>query len=81
MSTDIWSLGITAVELIDGKNPTENLSPEEAEKLIKSEKPVTIMNPIKADQLCIELVNKCLERDNEKRITAREILNVTIYSK
>lgn len=77
MSTDIWSLGITAVELIDGKTPTEDLTREETEKFIKGKAPINIKNPINANQLCIDLVKKCLERNHEKRITAEQILVVS----
>jgi serine/threonine protein kinase len=84
--TDIWSLGITCIEMIEGEPPYSNLKPRcVIEKIGKS--------PPKADELIdshyhtyefINFVKKCLEINPNKRPSAKELLNhsfIINYSK
>ena len=77
MKTDIWSLGITCMELVEGEPPYGDLKPEEVmEKIAK--------NPPKAGDIIdvkehtddfIDFVNQCLEIDPNKRPTASKLIN------
>ena len=77
MKTDIWSLGITCMELVEGEPPYGDLKPEEVmEKIAK--------NPPKAGDIIdvkehtddfIDFVNKCLEINPNKRPTANMLIN------
>ena len=74
--TDIWSLGITCLELAEGEPPYGDLKPEEVmEKIAK--------NPPKAGDIIdvkehtedfINFVNLCLEIDPNKRPSADSLL-------
>ncbi|XP_076359378.1 serine/threonine-protein kinase PAK 2-like isoform X3 [Tachypleus tridentatus] len=64
LEVDIWSLGITAIEMIDGQPPyyDENSDMPEIENKDN-------LSPVFQDFL-----NKCLEVDVTKRYTASELL-------
>ncbi|CEP01681.1 hypothetical protein PBRA_008623 [Plasmodiophora brassicae] len=46
-SSDVWSLGITAIELADGKPPRANLTAYQAMKAIAKDPPPTLSSPSK----------------------------------
>ena len=74
--TDIWSLGITCIEMIEGEPPYSQLKPRFAMEKIGKEPP-------SSDELLIgknysnefkDFVSKCLEVNQKKRPTAKELL-------
>lgn len=71
-SSDIWSLGVTAIELATGSNPyNANLDPLEQMKMITSK---TIPNvPDNYSPEFHDFVNKCLQFEPSKRATALEL--------
>jgi len=72
MKTDIWSLGITCLELVEGQPPYSNLSPQEVlEKIaVKPPKAKDIINEMEHTSNFINFVNLCLEIDPKKRPSA-----------
>ncbi|KAG2230047.1 kinase-like domain-containing protein [Thamnidium elegans] len=73
-SVDIWSLGITAIEMVEGTPPhLEN--PEHAIRLLTTERvSPSLKDP---DQLSLQFrdfLGKCLQFNAEKRPTASELL-------
>ncbi|XP_045193172.2 serine/threonine-protein kinase Pak-like isoform X3 [Mercenaria mercenaria] len=71
---DIWSLGITVIEMLEGDPPYIKERPTDAMKLIKKfgkpkvKKFCTLSNELK------DFLDKCLEVDMNKRAKARELL-------
>ena len=75
--TDIWSLGITCVELVEGEPPNGSVKPREVMEKIRTAPPRVeeIIDTNEHTDEFIDFVGKCLEIDPSKRPTAEQLLN------
>jgi len=75
--TDIWSLGITCIEMVEGEPPNSELKPRCAIEKISRDPPLVdelISSDIHTDEF-IDFVRKCLEINPAKRPSAKQLLN------
>lgn len=71
---DIWSLGITAIELACGEPPHANVHPMRAIFMIPNSEPPTLPEPQKWSKDFHDFVRVCLQKEPSKRPTAEQLL-------
>ena len=71
---DIWSLGITALEMAEGRPPYGHLHPMKAIFVIPTKPAPTFKHIEKWSNQFIDFVDKCLVKDPAKRSSAIELL-------
>jgi len=72
---DIWSLGITAIEMMERDPPNFNLKPFQLMLKLPTAPPPTFKNPTKVSALLKEFVASCLQKDVTKRPDAKQLLS------
>ncbi|KAL2080457.1 hypothetical protein ACEWY4_024250 [Coilia grayii] len=71
---DIWSLGITAIEMAEGKPPYADIHPMRAIFMIPTNPPPTFRKPELWTDEFTDFVKKCLVKNPEHRATATQLL-------
>lgn len=71
---DIWSLGITVIELAERQPPYYHIPPTRAMFVISNKPPAGLSNPQQFSELFIHFVSLCLTVDASKRPSAQELL-------
>ncbi|KAJ6610213.1 kinase-like domain-containing protein [Mycena sp. CBHHK59/15] len=77
---DIWSLGIMAIEMIEGEPPYLNQNPLKALYLIATNGTPTIANPENLSAVFGDYLAKTLEVDAEKRPNATQLLQHPFFA-
>lgn len=76
---DIWSLGITAIELAKGEPPNSDQHPMKVLFKIPKEDPPQLIGNF--SKIFKEFVEKCLNKDADNRPTARDLLKLSFIQK
>lgn len=72
---DIWSLGITALEMAEGKPPYGDIHPMRAIFMIPTKPPPSFRDPDKWSPEFIDFVSVCLVKNPKERALASDLLN------
>jgi p21-activated kinase 1 len=71
---DIWSLGITAIEMVEG-SPPHLEDPDQAIRLLTNDRvPPTLKNPLQYSPCFRDFLGRCLQFNAESRPGASELL-------
>ncbi|KAK8720309.1 hypothetical protein OTU49_013424, partial [Cherax quadricarinatus] len=71
---DVWSLGITAIELADGEPPLSEIHPMRALFQIPRNPPPTLDRPVEWSFELNDFIAECLIKDFEQRPGSKELL-------
>lgn len=74
-ATDIWSLGITLIEMLEGVPPNAEVPPVRAMYMTLYSDPPQMKNSPARSPETISFVTACLQKDTTKRPTATELLS------
>ncbi|XP_022116474.2 neither inactivation nor afterpotential protein C isoform X2 [Pieris rapae] len=64
---DVWALGITTIEMVDGKGPFEDMHPTGALFQIVRNPPPGVLKPAMSSNEINDFINECLEKNPEHR--------------
>ena len=70
---DVWSLGITIIEMAEGTPPHANLNPLRAIFLIPSKPPPTIADPDIWSPEMLDFLGKCLQKAPSQRMDSAQL--------
>ncbi|XP_018328516.1 neither inactivation nor afterpotential protein C isoform X2 [Agrilus planipennis] len=71
---DVWALGITAIELADGKAPFQDMHPTRAMFQIVRNPPPTLYRPANWSEEFNDFINECLVKNPEHRPFIIEVM-------
>ncbi|XP_074389722.1 serine/threonine-protein kinase PAK 3-like [Zonotrichia albicollis] len=73
---DIWSLGIMGLEMVEGEAPYQREARLRVFELIESNGPPKLQNPRHHSALLHDFLRCCLQADEDRRWSAKELLQV-----
>ena len=78
LKSDVWSLGISLIEIAEGKNPFEGFTIYAITRIVCSDAPLPSLSSEKWSAEFVDFVNKCLVRDVNERWSVEQLMNVSV---
>ena len=76
MKTDVWALGISLIEMAEGKNPFDGCNSAVVMNRVMNKEPPTLSSS-KWSAEFVDFVRKCLVKDPMKRSSVSELIEVS----
>jgi serine/threonine kinase 3 len=76
---DVWSLGITALEMAEGRPPYADVHPMRAIFMIPTKPPPSVKEPEKFSPEFCDFISKCLVKNPEERPSATALLQQKFF--
>jgi serine/threonine-protein kinase 24/25/MST4 len=77
---DMWSTGITLIELVEGRPPRYDLEPMQVMATIVEEDPPTLTNPSAFSDAFVAFVGACLTKHAAHRLGSKEALKADLFT-
>jgi len=74
LKADIWSMGITAIEMAEMKPPHFDINPLRVIFVIPHRNPPSLSNPLNWSSHFVDFLSKCLKKNPQERATSAELL-------
>ena len=77
LKSDVWALGISIIEMAEGKNPFDNDSSAQVMKKVCDGEPPSLSSSRWSSDL-VDFVKKCLVKDVNERSSVEELMKVRV---
>ena len=77
LKSDVWSLGMSIIEMGEGKNPYARMTSEEFKDEVLN-KPSPSLTSSRWSSCMIDFVKRCLVKDVNKRASVEDLLMVVL---
>ena len=77
LKSDVWSLGMSMIEMVGGRNPYVGLTSTEFKNELLNKSPPSLSSSGWSDDL-VDFVKKCLVKDVNERSSVEELLKVSV---
>ena len=77
LKSDVWSLGMSMIEMVGGRNPYVGLTSTEFKNELLNKRPPSFSSSGWSDDL-VDFVKRCLVKDVNERVSVDELLKVSV---
>ena len=77
LKSDVWSLGMSMIEMVGGRNPCVGLTSTEFKNKLLNKRPPSFSSSGWSDDL-VDFVNACLVKDVNERASVDDLLEVSV---
>ena len=79
LKSDVWSLGISIIEMAEGRNPFAGRASLQVMKAVCNGEPPSLTSPEWSSDL-VAFVRQCLVKEVDKRWSVNELMRVRVAS-
>lgn len=77
LKSDVWSLGISVIEMVEGKHPYSEYGEEDLRNAVVNEDSPSLSSSEWSSDL-VDFVDACLVKDEHERASVRALMEVSI---